>query len=198
MSEAFKLHDEPEERRQIAFFRNVVPAELCAKWVDATLNAQQTVQGAVNNRAGGSVDRSARDVTVVAPTYRAEVRHWVKRIGDELIGPFYKAQIVDFEEPQILRYEPGGHYGVHADSEQLDGNGQWQTVNDRAYSLVVFLNTDFTGGGFDLPNQDLHVEPTEPGVAIVFPSDRRFIHTVVPVEAGLRFTLVTWFKARKL
>lgn len=194
-----ETRDVQAEIQQIAFFRNVIPPELCAKWVDATLSAQQTAQGAVSDKSGGAtVDRSARDVTVVASAYRAEVRHWVQRIGDELIGPFYKAQITDFEEPQILRYESGGHYGVHADSEELDGNGQWHAVNDRAYSLVVFLNTDFTGGGFDLPNQDLHIEPTEPGVAIVFPSDRRFIHTVVPVEAGLRFTLVTWFKARKL
>lgn len=193
-----EARDVQGEIQQIAFFRNVIPPELCAKWVDATLNAQQTAQGAVNEQAGAAVDLSARDVTVVAPTYRTEIRHWVKRIGDELIAPFYKAQILGFEEPQILRYDSGGHYGVHADSEQLDSAGQWQTVNDRAYSLVVFLNTDFTGGGFDMPLQDLHIEPAEPGVAIVFPSDRRFLHTVLPVQAGLRFTLVSWFKARKL
>lgn len=194
-----EVRDVQAEIQQIAFFRNVIPPEVCAKWVDATLREQRVAQGAVSDQTGGAaINRSARDVTVVAPTFRAEVRQWVKRIGDELIGPFYKAQILDFEEPQILRYEAAGHYGVHADSEQLDSNGQWQRVNDRAYSLVVFLNTDFTGGGFDLPNQDIHIEPTEPGVAIAFPSDRRFIHAVIPVEAGLRLTLVTWFKARPL
>ena len=79
----------------------------------------------------------------------------------------------------------------------LDKSGNWCKGKEREYSLVVFLNTEFTGGGFDLPNQDLRIDPSEPGVAIAFPSDRRFFARGGTGGAGLRVTLVTWFRARK-
>lgn len=196
MSEA---RDRQAEIRQIAFFRSAIPPELCAKWVDSTLDPAEFNDGRVGSDSpAGTVDRSQRDVKVIRSVFHGEIRDWVKQIGHQLIAPFYKIEIIGFEEPDILRYESGGHYLVHADSDVLDKDGNWCRARERDYSLVVFLNTDFTGGGFDLPNQDLHIEPTEPGVAIAFPSDRRFLHAVQPVEAGLRFTLVTWFRARKV
>ena len=47
-----------------------------------------------------------------------------------------------YEPPQLLRYNPGGYYYAHADSEHLDPNNRtWHKVIDRDLSLLIYLNS---------------------------------------------------------
>ena len=100
-----------------------------------------------------------------------------------------------------LRYRAGGFYGAHRDSaETPDPYG----LHRRRVSVVVFVNgpddvlAPFTGGRlrfyglFDEATGEgtgLDMEP-EGGTLVAFRSE--ILHEVTPVEAGERYTLVTW------
>jgi len=83
---------------------------------------------------------------------------------------------------ELLRYEVGGFYSWHTDHFEQ---------HPRSLSALLFLNDDFTGG--ELEFDDLTIKPQRGHVAL-FPSNFMFRHRVTPVEAGTRYTCVTWFK----
>jgi len=86
----------------------------------------------------------------------------------------------------LLRYEKGGYYTRHTD----DGPGTPRTL-----SVIIFLNNDYKGGGleFSFHNQSLKIEPGA-GKAIIWPSNFLFPHTVLKVEEGIRYALVSWLR----
>jgi predicted 2-oxoglutarate/Fe(II)-dependent dioxygenase YbiX len=99
---------------------------------------------------------------------------------------------VRFEFPDILRYDPGGHYAVHNDSEVWDKSaGAWRLGEDRQYSLLIYLNDEFSGGSVHFPELDFTVHP-KPGLLLAFPSDHRYAHTALPVESAIRYVIVSW------
>jgi len=188
-----EIRDAEAERRQMGFFPRLIPPEVCARWV-AGVRENDGFYVPVYRGSDGRhnvVDKSQRNVKSVPTVYPEEIQAWVRKIVVEVISPFYKAKITRWEPPQLLRYEPGGFYSAHFDSEVYI-EGKLTKIADRDYSLIVFLNTDFTGGGLDFPEQDLQILPEVPGGGIVFPSGHRYPHGVHPVEQGLRYSLVTW------
>lgn len=188
--------DVEAERRQIGFFRAIVPPELCAKWTSLSghLETAATSVIAEDGYSGLVVDTARRDAKLINSIYQDEIRAWTKRFVVECLEPFYGIRARDWADPQFLRYDAGGGHTLHSDAETYQ-NSTWTRVFDRDYSLVIFLNTDFEGGGFDLPRQQLLIHPSEPGVGIAFPSGRRFPHAVLPVEKGPRYTIVSWLRA---
>ncbi len=118
----------------------------------------------------------------------------------------YAVDLVDYEVPQIVRYPAGGFYRAHIDCEKAEP-GRTRT-QARKVSCVVFLNSSgqsndvqgFTGGA--LAFFGLTKDPTsenyktllypQQGLLVAFRSD--LYHEVMPVTAGNRFTLVTWFR----
>lgn len=104
----------------------------------------------------------------------------------------YKDRIEWLEQPQLLRYQTGGFYHYHADSEAWKRNlGQWRRVMNRDYSFLLYLNDDFEGGEILFPNFEFELKPKK-GLFVCFPSDHRFIHKVVPTRQGVRYVIVTW------
>lgn len=184
------------ERRQIGLFRAVIPPDICAKWTSPTGHLEAVANGVVADAQGGGgvVDTGRRDAKLIRSLYQDEIGEWTTRFIRGCLEPFYKIRVRDWIDPQLLRYDAGGFHELHSDAETYE-NSTWTHVFDRDYSLVIFLNTDFEGGGFDLPRQELMIHPSEPGVAIAFPSDRRFPHAVLPVTRGPRYTIVSWLRA---
>ncbi len=100
-----------------------------------------------------------------------------------------------FEWPDILHYGPGGRYDLHADAETRDPQtGEWVRVLERDYSLLIYLNDEFTGGAIEFPNFGYRVQPRR-GMLVAFPSDHRYAHAALPVESGTRFVIVSWAAA---
>ena len=97
--------------------------------------------------------------------------------------------------PQLLVYNPGGHYQSHYDAVAKwkcpDGNIIWKKSIDRDVSTVLFLNDDFEGGNFIFPDLRVTIRP-EPGLLVAFPSSQFFAHKVEPVISGTRYTMVNW------
>jgi 2OG-Fe(II) oxygenase superfamily len=87
----------------------------------------------------------------------------------------------------------GGHHSAHADNRRLEGDA-WvpNHTPQRSFSAIVYLNGDFEGGEIDFPDLGQRIKPTA-GLLVAFPSDERYVHQVLPVTAGKRYSLALWF-----
>jgi hypothetical protein len=85
---------------------------------------------------------------------------------------------------QILRYGKDQHFDSHAD----DGIRYPRTISTTAY-----LNDDYTGGEVYYKHFDLSYKPTR-GDILIFPSNYVNNHKVIPVEEGIRYAVVNWFR----
>lgn len=112
------------------------------------------------------------------------------------VAPHFGAQLEWFEYPQLLRYREGGEYTVHADSENwIAERRRWERGMDRDYSLLIYLNEEFSGGEIEFANFGFQIRPRR-GMLLAFPSDHRYVHAARPVTAGNRYVLVTWSAAK--
>lgn len=124
-----------------------------------------------------------------------QIKELYDNIVHHIINPFYGFKIKDSEMPQLLVYEPGGHYKAHYDAVAKwkcpDGNIIWKKSIDRDLSTVLFLNDNFEGGEFVFPDLRIRIRP-EPGLLIAFPSSQFYAHKVEPVISGTRYAMVNW------
>jgi prolyl 4-hydroxylase len=98
-----------------------------------------------------------------------------------LVNKRWKMELNDHSGAQIIRYTPGGHYKPHIDNEP--------GIDDRQFSVVCYLNDDFTGGSTDFPTMNYTAVPRA-GHALVFPSE--YLHSSLPIVAGRKYILVAW------
>tara|TARA_R100000773_G_C4199427_1_gene102438 strand:+ start:461 stop:1033 length:573 start_codon:yes stop_codon:yes gene_type:complete len=95
---------------------------------------------------------------------------------------------VSIENPQILKYPPGGKYNVHVD--------YYKTL-PRMLSLILFINDDYEGGDLIMHNSNsTETEKIEKkkNRCVIFPSNHLYPHAVTPVTKGTRYTMVTWIQ----
>jgi predicted 2-oxoglutarate/Fe(II)-dependent dioxygenase YbiX len=107
------------------------------------------------------------------------------------------------EGVQFLCYDAknSGHFNMHTDSAYFSSEGFNLTSPERKLSTVTYLNDDYEGGELILgsvrdPTGNLFRKKMEPGSMIIFPSDIRFPHEVIPVRKGQRYSIVAWFDYR--
>jgi predicted 2-oxoglutarate/Fe(II)-dependent dioxygenase YbiX len=100
-----------------------------------------------------------------------------------------------FPETAILAtMGPGGHHPRHADNRQEDEQGNWvpNHTPNRAVSAIYYLNGNFEGGQLIFEQYELVITPSQ-GLLVIFPSDERHVHEVLPVSTGRRYTATFWF-----
>ena len=137
-------------------------------------------------------DDSRVTLRVQVRARQAELNALVERAASELIAPAFECSFDWYEEPQLLRYEPGGFYHTHADSESFDEERDcWVKVVDRDVSMLIYLDDDYTGGELRFERFDFQLRP-RPGTLVFFPSDCRYLHTALQVTSGVRHALVSW------
>lgn len=116
----------------------------------------------------------------------------VKKAFQELAPKYFNCEVEWYESPSLMRYSPGGYYHAHADSENLDlDTGCWKKVIDRDISLLLYFNDDYEGGELLFNKFNYHLRP-KAGMAVIFPSDNRFMHTAEIVVEGVRYAAVSW------
>ena len=98
-----------------------------------------------------------------------------------VVNKRWKMELADHSGAQIIRYTPGGHYKPHIDNEP--------GIDDRHFSVVCYLNDDFSGGSTEFPTLDFTATPRT-GNAIIFPSE--YLHSSQPIVSGRKYILVTW------
>lgn len=97
---------------------------------------------------------------------------------------FLFADRVEDEGYHILRFRPGDSYGLHK-----DGSSKYA----RVVSGLIYLNEDYKGGELHFPKEDLKIKP-KIGSVVIFPSNFLFLHKVMPVTEGERYSVVAFFR----
>jgi hypothetical protein len=145
----------------------------------------------------GSVNKESRDCSVLAfpsfqiKSYTKEKRDLYYLIEDSMTacmdhyrGIYNISDELSGDSWQVLKYGSGGKFTSHAD----DGARYPRTV-----SITAYLNEDYTGGDLEYKHFGIKIKP-EPGDVLVFPSNYVYNHEVHPVESGIRYALVNWFR----
>ncbi|NND59001.1 MAG: 2OG-Fe(II) oxygenase [Gammaproteobacteria bacterium] len=174
------------------------PAD-CQKIVEfaATQPAQASTVQANGADARAVTPSHARITDYIAPgRLQRPVVELVSNVFRNIAGRHFDATIEWFEQPEILRYRPGGLYKTHADAENWNTEQQaWEKRVDRDLSLLIYLNDDFTGGQLDFPNFGLRLQP-KAGMLVAFPADHRYVHAALPTSTGERYVVVSWAATR--
>lgn len=92
---------------------------------------------------------------------------------------------VKSEEPfdGVLRYESdGGHLPAHQDLG----------ISSRLISTVSYLNDDYEGGEIEFRHSNVKIKP-EKGDVIFFPSNFLYIHEIMPILSGTRYSMPHWY-----
>ena len=123
---------------------------------------------------------------------RAQVNEWLRDGCTKHIETAITCRPQWFERAQLLRYGPGGKYHLHSDSEELDPLvNQYFRVIDRDFSMLIYLNSNYEGGGLRFPQLDYVYQP-EAGDFVFFPSHHVFSHESLPITSGTKYALVSW------
>lgn len=126
--------------------------------------------------------------TKVKVVPRGEPCRWIyTRVVDyvrEINQQYFKFQLHNLTDFQILEYENTGFYNTHLDI----GTGD---TSRRKLSLVAFLTPreEYEGGELFLRPNFPPIEQKQ-GAAVIFPS--YVPHEIKPVTKGVRHSLVTW------
>jgi hypothetical protein len=89
---------------------------------------------------------------------------------------------MDFwEVMNFISYGPGQHFQEHADH----GFSYSATV-----SLVAYPNEDYVGGELSFPKLGIKIKP-KAGDLYIFPSSYIYSHIAMPVESGIKYSIVT-------
>lgn len=177
--------------------RQFLDPELCRRWVEQLEGAVGTRSGVYDHgRSSGAqvarkVGAGRTSEYVDTGALQVEIEAQVRRAFSES-ARVYKRVIPWFERPRVLRYEPGQHYGVHADNCHREPHENfWTKKADRDVSLLIYLNEAFTGGSLEFEKFHYHYQPRI-GDLLYFPSDNRYKHAANPVESGIRYVVVSW------
>jgi predicted 2-oxoglutarate/Fe(II)-dependent dioxygenase YbiX len=123
---------------------------------------------------------------------QSELDGQVHRALGQFIAPRVERSFSWFEQPQVLRYRPGGRYELHADSDNpFVDEGVWKKTLDRDISLLVYLNDDYEGGHLVFEHFEYALRPRA-GMLVFFPSDVRYLHAARSVTSGQRYAVVSW------
>lgn len=93
-------------------------------------------------------------------------------------GPFEE---FDNSKTHIARFTEG--FGMH---EHFD------TTKPNDIATLIYINDNYKGGEIYFPEHNVSIKP-EQGDLICFPDNPDYIHGVMPITSGTRYTLPRWF-----
>ena len=174
-------------------------AELCDKLVDYAASQSQSDLEIYAEAGSAEASGVKREVNADRISSRVElgkrqatIDRWVAKIMYDMLAPTLKTGVREYTPPDLMRYDVGGYYKAHADSEIFEASsGTWKKVLDRDYSLLLYLNDDYVGGGLRFVHFNYSYQPRK-GDLLVFPSDNLYLHEAEPVTEGVKFVIVSW------
>jgi len=151
----------------------------------------QTAQVGMN-KPGGGVDTKKRVTTIswipfdaLKPMYKK-----IEQVLDSTNKNHFGFDTVEITEPaQFTEYPPGGFYDWHTDNDVSGINEP--PVRKISMTLLLSPESQFTGGGLELISEGKSPTNLKQGHAVFFASFVR--HRVMPVQTGVRQSLVMWF-----
>jgi hypothetical protein len=114
-----------------------------------------------------------------------ELKKFCKELNEKVndFRSVYDLHLRKDEGFTVIRYQNKAEYQFHHDHAEQ---------NERALSMVFFLNDNFDGGELEFPYFDTKITPTA-GTLVLFPSNFPYSHIAHPVEGGTKYSLVTWY-----
>lgn len=172
--------------------------DTCSQWVAQLERQQREFVRIVDHRqstpARTVLRHDAARVTerVDAGPLKCTIEELIGKVVTTTIAATTRRAFSWFIGPQILRYQAGGHYALHADSDHWSASqGAWVKGLDRDISLLLYLNDDFTGGELAFPVFNFTYRPRA-GDLLFFPSDFRYRHQALVVQSGVRYAIASW------
>lgn len=175
--------------------RSIVSASYCDKLVDYA--SQQLVKplGVTSKEHGHAEAKnsvSRKSLAIDLNDKSKSVYNLVDKIFREVVSSQMNVDIKHFVFPTLMRYEAGGYYHRHTDSEVYNWDrGIWEKKADRDISLLIYLNNDFQGGDLHFNYFNYTFSPRK-GDVVLFPSDHRYMHEAQMVSKGTRYVIVSW------
>jgi predicted 2-oxoglutarate/Fe(II)-dependent dioxygenase YbiX len=194
----------------LGFFagRGFLDPETCLRLRETVKSARANPVTVRDDESGQEeVDRSSRstDLAAVAPEAVALVERRLEALIPE-ISRHYELALTGLQRLQFLVYREGDFFRAHTDGSERDDAPEY--LRSRRVAAVVFLNGEgdpatsdsYRGGAltfyglFDQPEAKGISFPlrAEEGLLMTFPAD--VVHEVRPIEAGERYSVVTWFE----
>ena len=87
----------------------------------------------------------------------------------------------------MIVYTPGSFLPKHIDNVPGQNLPTPNGYPSRDISSTLYYNENYKGGEIFFVNQDLKIKPTA-GSLLLFPSDEKYIHEVLPVISGIRYS----------
>lgn len=112
-----------------------------------------------------------------------EIDNWIQPAIDDFQA-FYHVERIQKGAYILLKYGYSDKFDWHVD----DGQRYPRTV-----SVSAYLNDDYSGGEIEFERFGISHKP-EPGDIVVFSSAFPYSHRVKPVEEGLRYAIVNWYR----
>ena len=99
---------------------------------------------------------------------------------------FYNIKINFFEDLSLnlLKFEKDFSLRQHIDTESSESNH---------IASVYYINNDYTGGEIVFPDYNLKIKP-KPNSLIVFPGNENYLHEVLEITSGDRYSSSLWFQ----
>lgn len=179
----------------IKVYDNIISKDLCEKILKEYKNCDLWTPTSVG--AEGIVDAEQRNCSYVSLSspenidQNFEIRKFIDVEFHQQLIKVVEKYSDEFPEfcPTIdtgydlLRYKTGQFYKQHTDSFH---------EQQRSISCSICINDEYEGGEFAFFDREVMVRGGV-GSVIVFPSNFMFPHEVMPVTAGTRYSIVTWY-----
>jgi hypothetical protein len=126
---------------------------------------------------------------IISPNMRKEVLDALNKVftlAYEKSKNFYDVDINFFEELSInlLKFEKDFFLRQHIDTKSSESNH---------IASVYYINDDYTGGEINFPIYKLKIKP-KPNSLIVFPGNENYLHEVLKITNGERYSSSLWFQ----
>jgi predicted 2-oxoglutarate/Fe(II)-dependent dioxygenase YbiX len=156
-----------------------------------TFTKAQTYEDGLNGNKRTNLDLNL--------TYNAQKNEVIRKINNEFFNISFAAMNYYYrkfnsegifrytESFNLLKYQTGQEYKAHHDGD---------TVLGRAYSPILYLNDEYSGGELEFINFNITIKP-KAGMLVIFPSNYPYSHIAHPVKTGTKYAIVTWLHDRE-
>jgi len=184
--------------KNIHVINNYLSASECKRFIRFSEKQKRTWLSVVDDKkADGNKSVHKRDPSRVTQHVKLgkkqeQANQWFKNVCKDNISNLTTAKPQWFESSQLLRYGPEGKYNLHADAEHFDHETRrFYRFIDRDFSMLIYLNDDYQGGGISFPWLNYTYQPVA-GDLVFFPSNHVYAHESLPITSGTKYALVSW------
>jgi hypothetical protein len=160
--------DDPWDQAQIAVLQKSVPG-------------QSEIVGVIDYDRRNATRIRLRDIDLASKPQTVQLLQTVQAVVCRFVTSEFGLNFDTIGGAEIIRYPEGGEFKPHTDTHR--GNAE------RAFTVIVYMDDDFTGGETEFPRLDYRCQPKAGRVLVFLPTE---LHAGRPVLSGEKTVLVFW------